>query len=289
MGEAELGAVRELSVAFDPPGAGRAAGRDEALPAAFVGVATADLQLEVGDRAGAAGDPRDLRLDPQPVRALMDARDRRLDDDRGRRRDVDVGVEKEGGDGALDAAVEEDQRTGRAERLLFGEGDLDFGLAGTDDRLAAGAAGARRAARLELGLAADRQAGGVDGDRLVDVDADVFQRWGVAVSRGPAPGRGRSGWLGAGSSSCPDPRRAGGAASSPIRAFGRRRCANVGRAGGSGGRCYSSSRRAISRSASEPRRGRPRSSSIAPMRLRTVRRSTPRAAAVEEMLRSASK
>jgi len=57
--------------------------------------------------------------------------------------------------------------------------------------------------------------------------------------------------------------------------------------GRSGG--YSSSRRAISRSASEPRSGRPSSSSIAPMRLRTVRRSTPRAAAVEETFRSASK
>ena len=60
--------------------------------------------------------------------AAVDVAELDRGDDRGRRRDGDVGVDEEKRGAAVDAAVEEDDRTVRGERRLFGKLDLDFAL-----------------------------------------------------------------------------------------------------------------------------------------------------------------
>ena len=79
---------------------------------ALVGEFTPDLELEADHRAGAAGDLRHGRLDPQPEAAIVDAGDLGLDDDRGRRRHVDVGVGRRSVV-RPGATVEEDKGPGR--------------------------------------------------------------------------------------------------------------------------------------------------------------------------------
>ena len=89
---------------------GRAGGGQEALLLAAVGEPAVDFELELGDRAGAAGDRGHGgdRVDPEV--APVDAGDLDRDDDRGRRRDGDVGVDEEDSGAVVDPAVEEDDR-----------------------------------------------------------------------------------------------------------------------------------------------------------------------------------
>ena len=106
--------------------------------------AALDRELELGDRAGAAGDRGDVGDGVQAEVAALDLGDLDPDDDRGRGRDGDVGVDEKNRGAAADAAAEEVDRAPGDERPLFGEGDLDLALPGADDRVRTGLLRGRR-------------------------------------------------------------------------------------------------------------------------------------------------
>ena len=105
-----------------------------------------------------------------------------VDDDGGRRRDGDVGVDEEERGAALDPAVEEDDRAPRGERRLFGEGDFDDAVAGADDRPRAGLLRGVGRPRFEPAEPAGGQALGVQLEALVEVEVERPDRGGWVPS-----------------------------------------------------------------------------------------------------------
>src|SRR4029077_909278 len=103
-----------------------------------------------------------------------------------------VGMDVEGGDATLDAAVEDEQRALGRDRGLFRELDRDNGLTGADDRWLAGFFRCGGVGRLQLTAGAGRKA--FDVDRCVFRFEQDFFQWRrlrfVGVEAADAPRRG---------------------------------------------------------------------------------------------------